>query len=194
MIQKLNESGDSLILESAVKKIKQVDILNEDYLESIVVDSTKGKIDLTKLSVGNYVVQARIGRKWIVMYMEINGDINIKEKKDVLLNNKNSKKKLFDENKMYWVVYESNSQFSSRRTMALKFVDEIDFLIDRIELELKTEEGKYNKLLVFDIYNKPKFIKRQHRNKEYYKSKKSKLFNTKPIYKAERENLDTIEN
>ncbi|WP_299103327.1 hypothetical protein [uncultured Winogradskyella sp.] len=185
LIQKLNVSGDSLILESERKKIKQVDILNEDYLESIIIDSTKGRINLKKLAIGNYVIQARIGRNWIVMYIEkttgIYTSLNIKAE----LKEKSSEKEVFEEDKMYWVVYESNSQFSSQKTMGLKYVDEIQEMISKVKLELKTEDGKYNKLIVYEVYNKPMFMRRQLRNKKYYKSRKSKFFNTKPLYNLE---------
>lgn len=184
LVQKLNISGDSLILESERKKIKQVDILNEDYLESIVIDSTKGKINLNKLAIGSYVIQARIGRHWIVMYIEKTAGVNISLNKKVVSIDKSSEKELFEEDKMYWVVYESNSQFSSQKTMGLKYVDEIQEMISKVKLELKTEEGKYNKLIVYEVYNKPKFMRKQLRNKKYYKSRKSKFFNTKPLYKS----------
>ncbi|WP_407557787.1 hypothetical protein [Winogradskyella sp. 4-2091] len=190
LIQKLNVSGHSLILESERKKIKQVDILNEDYLESIIIDSTKGRINLKKLAIGNYVIQARIGRNWIVMYIEkttgIYKSLNIKAE----LKEKSSEKELFEEDKMYWVVYESNSQFSSQKTMGLKYVDEIQEMISKVKLELKTEDGKYNKLIVYEVYNKPMFMRRQLRNKKYYKSRKSKFFNTKPLYNLEIEIVD----
>ena len=92
---------------------------------------------------------------------------------------------------MYWVVYESNAQFSSRKTMGLKYVDEIQDLISKIELELNTEQSKNNKLFVYEIYDKSKFIRKQLRNKKYYKSKKSKMFNTEPIFKAENKKVVT---
>ncbi|WP_299227333.1 hypothetical protein [uncultured Psychroserpens sp.] len=206
LIQKLNASGDSLILESEKKQIRQVDILNDTYLESIDVNSNAGKINLKKLPLGNYVVQANLGRHWIVMYLEKKEPINasltetkVNESKDenviknavILEDNPNEVR--FKENTLYWVVYESNSPFSSNKTMGLKYFDEIQDLISKIKLELKSEVGQYNKLFVYEIYNRKKFMKRQLRNRKYYKSKKSKFFNVSPIYTSE-EKEDIIKN
>ncbi|WP_299123898.1 hypothetical protein [uncultured Winogradskyella sp.] len=201
LVQKLNKSGDSLILESGRKPIQQVDILNDDYLETIEVDTIKVKVDLKKLAIGNYVIQAKVGRDWIVMYMEkkldINEILNDTETKDshdsekviitdenVSKPDQNSDKYLLKENKMYWVVYENNSQFSSGKTMGLKYIDEIQDLISKIELELKTKYGRYNKLKVYEVYDKSKFMQKQLKNRKYYKSKKSKFFNVSPIYNS----------
>ena len=150
MVQELNKTGDSLILESEKIKIDQVDILNEDYLETIIVDSVKTIIGLKKLPVGNYVIQAKVEKHWIVMYMEkskkIVADIDFtdikalrklkqvsKESKDLMdessLSSENSLENKDEENMMYWVVSESNSQFSSTKTMSLKYPEEINDLI-----------------------------------------------------------------
>lgn len=185
LIQKLNDSGDSLILECKKKQIGQVDILNEEYLESIDINGNKGKISLKKLPVGDYVIQAKLGRHWIVMYMEKKDDVNAP-----LINTEykssSALTKLNDENEntLYWVVYESNSRFASNKTMGLKYIDEIDDLITKIKLELKSEVGKNNKLFVYEVYNRSKFMKKQLRNRKYYKSKKSKFFNVLPIYNS----------
>lgn len=201
LTQQLNESGDSLILESKKKEIRRVDILNDEYMESIDVNSNKGEINLKNIPVGSYVIQAKLGRHWIVMYMEKKEAINTKFKKreelnPVAIKDKSSKENIlfhendsneinFMENTLYWVVYESNSRFASNKTMGLKYVDEINDLISKIQLELKSEVGKYNKLLVYEIYNKKKFMKKQYRNRKYYKSKRSKFFNVLPIYSSE---------
>lgn len=211
LVQQLNKSGDSLILESEKKKIRQVDILNEDYLESIEVDSVKGRINLKKVPAGNYVIQARIGSHWIVMYMEkrnhsiaglkttdvkINAELNsiaLKSeslKESTLSTKQNKQTVTLDENTMYWVVYESNSQFSSKKTMGLKYADEIVDMIERTKLEIKSEVGKYNKLFVYEIYNKSKFMSKQLRNRKYYKKKKSKLFNVLPVYNSDYEKIN----
>lgn len=191
LVQKLNKSGDSLILESDKKIIRQVDILNDDYLESVDINSNKGKVNLKQLPIGNYVLQARIGRRRIVMFLEVKEDI------DSNLNTaqiKNSNKEnqvsrndevILNEDAMYYVVYESNSGLSSRRTMSLKYVSEIYNMISKIKLELKSDVAKHNNLYVYEIYNRSKFMTKQLRNPEYYKKKKSKLFNVSPIYSSD---------
>jgi len=207
VVQKLNKNGDSLILESDRKIIQQVDILNEDYLETIKVDSVKGKINLKKLPNGNYVIQARIGRHWIVMSMmkrnHISAGLNFSDIKiDAKLNYATLRAKALrgdtsptkenlignqlEENTLYWVVYESNSQFSSVKTMSLKYADEIYDLISKIELEVKSEIGKNNRLFVYEVYNQSEFMIEQLRNRKYYKKGKSEFFNVFPLYDSEK--------
>ncbi|WP_179352606.1 hypothetical protein [Winogradskyella vidalii] len=203
-IQKLNESGDSLILATDYKKIKQVDILNMDYLETIEINNSNAKIDLKHLSIGNYVVQAKIGRHWIVMYLE-KRDLKAEGIKSVAVNVESDVNKIvpknaidsvslakdksnqlhFNEHKMYWVVYESNAQFSSQRTMSLKFPNEIYDLIDQIELEMKSKVAKDNILYVYEVFDKSEFMREQLKNKNYHKRKSSEYFNVEPVYSSE---------
>ena len=197
-IQKLNNSGDSLILESEKILIKRVDILNEQYLEIIDVDAKKAKINLKDLPLGSYVLQAKLGTHWIVMYLEktdiiedIEADLNVAElKNEQDLNRdaitKNANEFHLDKENMYWVVYESNAPFSSKKTMGFKFDDEIYDLIYKVELEVNSETGKNNMLLVYEIYDRKKFIQKQLKNLKYYKEKQSEFFNVLPIYTSEK--------
>jgi len=203
VVQKLNKSGDSLILQSDSEKIKRVDILNEDYLETIEIDSIKGEIGLKKVPNGNYVIQARIEGHWIVMYMEkrswVSTGLNLSDVKvDTKFKNatlrakalrentsptqENSIKNHLEEDTMYWVVYESNSQFSSVKTMGLKYADEIHDLISKIKLEVKSEIGKNNRLSVYEVYDQSEFMTKQLRNRKYYKKRESEFFNATPLF------------
>jgi len=206
VVQKLNRNKDSLILESGKIKISQVDILNDDYLETIKVDSTKAKIDLTKLPHGNYVIQARVDKHWVVMYMvkreysstglnftdaKINTKLNhisvaAKDSKDKsVITKQDSLENHLEDNTMYWVVYESNSSFSSVKTMSLKYPEEINNLISKIKLEVNSGIGKNNKLFIYEVYNTAEFMSNQLRNCRYYKKEESKLFNVSPLYSFE---------
>ncbi|EPR72902.1 hypothetical protein ADIWIN_1990 [Winogradskyella psychrotolerans RS-3] len=204
LVQKLNKTGDSLILATDNEKIKEVDILNADYLETIEINNSNGKINLRHLTIGNYVVQAKIGTHWIVMYLEkrdlkaegikttdvnIEGNVGITISKNSMdslsLPKEHSNKLHLDDNEMYWAVYESNTGFSSQRTMSLKFPEEIYDLIYRIELEMKSKVGKDNTLQVYEVFNKPNFMFKQLNNKNYYKSKSSEHFNVEPLYNSE---------
>ena len=206
VVQELNKTGDSLILESEKIKIDQVDILNEDYLETIIVDSVKTIIGLKKLPVGNYVIQAKVEKHWIVMYMEkskkIVADIDFtdikalrklkqvsKESKDLMdessLSSENSLENKDEENMMYWVVSESNSQFSSTKTMSLKYPEEINDLIAKVKLDVKSKTGENNKLLVYEVYNTSEFMSMQLKNRKYYKKTESDFFNVIPLYSSE---------
>ena len=212
VVQKLNEIGDSLILESESKKIRQIDILNEEYLQTIKVDSVKAKIDLKEIPNGNYVIQARISRDWIVMYMTKRhyisaglkySDIKIDSKLDfaalrtkvlkgdTLSTQQHSVENNLEKKTMYWVVYEINSQFSSAKTMSLKCADEIYDLIAKIRLELKSEIGKNNKLFVYEVYDTSEFMSNQLKNIKYYKKIESKFFNVIPLFSSEDYNGNT---
>lgn len=192
LVQKLNKTGDSLIIISKKEPISQVDILNDDYLETIDFNSNSATVGLKNLPSGEYVIQARIDNHWIVMHLEkeknravVVSDTEVKKEMEKI--EKASSEPLFKENTMYWVVYENNAQFASKKTMGLKQVHEIKDLISKMELELKTEYGKNNRLLVYEIYNKSKFIRKQFRNRDYYQRKRSKFFNVDPLYNSDDE-------
>ena len=209
LVQKLNKTGDSLILVTDNEKIREVDILNDDYLETIEINNSNAKINLNQLNIGNYVVQAKIGTHWIVMYLEKRDleaegikttDVNIEANVNIIVSKKSidsislskepSNKLQLNENEMYWVVYESNTGFSSQRIMSLKFSEEIYDLIYRIELEIKSKVGKDNTLLVYEVFNKPSFMLNQLKDKNYYKRKSSIYFNVEPLYNSEEKKED----
>ncbi len=205
-VQKLNISGDSLILESNQLKIIEVDILNDDYLQTIRVDSLEAKIGLNHLPYGNYVIQTKVKNHNIVMYLEkikdLDSDISyvdiqLKEKMrhisklPIEVDGKyfsfyrNTLENQIEEKKMYWVVSETNSSFSSTKTMGLKYPEEIIDLIVKVKLEERTEVGKNNKLLIFEVYDTAEFMSRQLRNRKYYEKGNSTFFNVIPFYSSE---------
>ena len=193
LTQSLIADGDSLLLETKNKQIHQVTIFNDDFSESIDVNSNKTKIDLKSLPIGNFIVQAELDKKLIIMYLKKNEDLKIltsnkKNKETVLKSESNiiEKKSLY-----YWVVYESNTGFSSHKSMRLECKDEISKLIEKNKLERKSEVGKNNKLLVYELYNKSKFMTKQIRNREYYTSVKSEFFNVVPFYTSANSKEDT---
>lgn len=199
--QGLNKNGDSLILESTKKPIQQVDIFNDDILESYDVNAHKTKIDLNVLPAGNFIVQARVGKKRIIMSLEKKDGVNIamirlKEKMEnehvdslISIPNRKLKKKIKLKNPIYyWVVYESNSNFGARKSMKLVYKNELPELIEKNKFETQSKVAQNNSLRIYAIYDKNKFMKKQFRNPKYYKSvKKSKIFNTVPYYDSTKE-------
>ena len=78
--------------------------------------------------------------------------------------------------------------------MKLVYKDEIPNLIKKNKLELQSEIGKDNTLVIYAIYDKNKFMSKQFRNPKYYKKvKKSKYFNVVPYYSSFNE-VETIPN
>lgn len=196
LLQHLNKGVDSLLLESKTSQILKVDIFSDDFSERIDVYSHKSKIDLKQLPIGNYVIQAKIGQKWIVMYLEKNEAFKIAStnSKEMALNHNQSEGRTnqrINKNKSpiyYWVVSESNSNFGSSKSMRLEYKENVAKLISKNRLELKSNIGKGNKLLVYAIYNKSQFMNKQFRNPKYYKTtEKSTFFNTKPYYTSNSE-------
>lgn len=183
--QSLNKTGDSLFLES-IKNISQVDIFNENFFLSIDIDSTKSKIDLNKLPIGNFIILAGIEKKWIVMTLEKKENhafiSSYVKEKDLTTINKPDNSLQKNTSAYYWVVSESNSGFGSCKSMWLEYKADIPKLIHKIELELKSSVGKNNKLLVYEVYNRSQFMTKQLRNSSYYQSETSELFNVVPFY------------
>ncbi|WCO02177.1 hypothetical protein [Psychroserpens ponticola] len=218
--QSLNKKRDSLILESKNQQIHIIDIFNKNFSKSIVINSNKAKVDLKFLPIGNFVIQAKIDKKWIIMYLEKSEaikitasdqkeqnidykvsdfkDIETKDKSDGIttsvqnvhdLEEKGLASNITPENTKtnnsshyYWVVSESNSGFGSSKSMRLEYKDDIAKLISKNKLELKSNVGKNNKLIIYEIYNTSKFMPKQLRNPVYYKTDKSNFFNVIPIY------------
>lgn len=209
--QSLNKDGDVLFLESKTKHITKVEIFNDNYSESIVVNGNETEIDLKTLPYGNFVIQAKVDHQLIIMYLEKTEDFRLAssnkkqntktpEITSVRANPKSiqSKDRVIKHNMnnisndeipaFYWVIEESNSNFGSSKTMRLEYKDDVDKLIAKNKLELKSNVGKKNKLIIYEVYNKSEFMNKQFRNPTYYKSAEaSKFLNTDPHYASNEE-------
>ena len=62
----LNTTGDSLIMQCE-KTIFKVEIFNEDYEKTIIVENSEAQIPLKDIPVGKFVVEAKLADKIIVM-------------------------------------------------------------------------------------------------------------------------------
>jgi len=72
--------------------------------------------------------------------------------------------------------------------MRLEYKEDIDKLISKNKLELKSNVGKANTLIIYEIYNKSEFMEQQFRNSAYYKSAEaSEFINTEPLYASSTE-------
>ncbi|WP_425077695.1 hypothetical protein [Psychroserpens sp. S379A] len=209
--QDLNKETHMLLLESSIDSISKVEIFNDNYSENIAVNSNQTKIDLKTLPYGNFVIQAKVENQWIIMYLEkteaielTNSDKKQKQKTSEVVASQqklktiNNKQQIFipkvntiDKPKKpmyYWVVYESNSGFGSSKTMRLEYKDAVNRLISKNKRELKSNVGKDNTLIIYEVYNKSEFMNKQFRNPTYYKTvEASKFLNTKPLYASSNE-------
>ena len=189
--QRLDDDNNTLFLESKEHVIAQVDIFNDTFSETIDVNSNSTSIDLNELPAGNFVIQAKVDKKFIIMYLEKTGSTtlasgDIAEKHhdssppEVLNSIKNIEK---SDAIYYWVVYESNSNFGSSSKMSLEYKDALFKLISKHKLELKSNVAKANKLVIYEVFNKSEFMDQQFRNPKFYKTEgASKFLNSKPLY------------
>lgn len=197
--QEFNENNDSLTLSSD-KIITQVDIFNDDYIETIDINDNEANINLGELPLGEFVIQARVEKKRIIMYVtrtelldhnisntrsinnsptEIEATVKIQEQS-------NAEKKFITAG--YWVIYERNSKMGSYKSMRLEDEYVVKKMIARNRLELNTDIGKNNKLLVFEVYNTSEFMRNQLKNTDYINSEDSEIFNNIPFYISENQN------
>ncbi|WP_178990002.1 MULTISPECIES: hypothetical protein [Winogradskyella] len=199
----LNKSRDSLIFKSE-KVISQVDIFNKYYMSSVEVNGNESKIEVANLPAGRYVVQARVDRKRIVMYLEKKtslvknletADVKVRSNENPDINFENQsiepREKLKELSISYWVVYEKNMGSGSFKTMSFKTKQEVAKMISKNKLELSTEIAKDNTLVVYEVYNTKRFMRKQLRKPTYFKSSKSRFFNVNPYYKSENLNVGT---
>ena len=207
--QSLSATNDSLILKSS-KIIQQVDIFNETFKKSILINDLETKIDLKDLPLGEYVVQAISNKKWIVMYVvksDKSKQLMTKQKSDAIgqlntriANSKNAyltKEEFFARQRqkatkigirkqaIFWVVSETKMGSGSGKSMALKSEREVMKLIEKNKLELNSQVAKYNTLSVYEVYDVKQFMRKQFRNPEFFKSEHSNIFNAKPFYTSE---------
>lgn len=197
--QNFNEKNDSLTLSSD-KIISRVDIFNDDFMRSIDVNGNEAKIDLSTLPLGEYIVQARLGKKRIIMYAVRSASNNQEPKiSESIINEKatvaiieNPVEKSNDNagsvRTSYWVVYERNSRSGSHKSMRLEDHNIVSKLISRNKLELSTDIGKNNKLIIYEVYDTSKFMSNQLKNPKYFNSTESNIFNVTPYYSSKLQN------
>ena len=190
LTQQLNANKDSLLLETTINKIQQVDIFNEHFSERVTVDSHSSKIDLSTLPYGDFIVQAKVDNKLIIMFLQkersesfTSEDLNDFYNSSYASVRGSNYKSQEEHSVYYWVVSESNSNFGSVRSMKLEYKEAVAKLISKHQLELQSNVGKDNKLYIYAIYDKSKFMNMQFRNPDYYKtSEASEVFNSEPFY------------
>ena len=193
LVQNLNKDRDSLFLESKTGEISQVVIFNDKFSKKYDIDSTKAEIGLKKLPLGNFIIQAKVDTKWIIMALE--KTYNTKTAVSDLKTSFTSKQHTIKNTGFNHKTNNNNlrnSSFGSTKSMRLVYKDEIPDLIKKNKLELKSNTGKNNKLLIYEIYDKSQFMNKQFRNPGFYKSvEQTSIFNTEPFYisKSEQRNI-----
>jgi hypothetical protein len=208
----LNETRDTLIM-SCKNAIIKVDIFNEDYEKIVVVENLEVYIPLNDLPAGRFVVEAQLSDKIVLMhlvrpdYPKVTSNSNLtqieKELTDgnsmnssgnqntspynieSLLSGRKSKKAYNENKKFYWTLAIVNSGNTSSKTMRLANQTTVDQMINKHQLEIKTYNARHNKLIIWEVFDKTKFLEQQFINPEYINSSASTYFDVSPYYTSE---------
>lgn len=83
----------------------------------------------------------------------------------------------------YWVEYKINNGQSSQKIQKLGDQETVDRMIKKIEIDKKTKAGQLNELIVWTVYDPPKFVQHKKMNKHDFTTIASESFNMEPYYK-----------
>ena len=210
----LNKTKDTLIM-SCKNAIIKVDIFNEDYEKIVVVEDLEVYIPLNDLPAGRFVVEAQLSDKIVLMHLVrrdfpaiasndtspqignelINGkSAHQSENKngnsspysiESLLSGRKIKKTPLKNQKFYWTLAIVNTGDTSSKTMRLANQQTVDQMITRHQLEIKTYNARRNKLIIWEVYDKTKFLEQQFINPEYINSSVSNYFDVSPYFTSE---------
>ena len=199
----LNTNGDSLLLESEFD-ISKVNIYNDTFEKSYIVDKQKTKIPLVHIPNGRFVTEVKIQDKLIIITLIRHKTLPISENPIVdtdldnnttaneltLINEAEGKaipfpetiEKPIKEVKFYWIVKYINKGHSSSKKMRIGDKTVVERMIAQHKIDLKTKAGKRNKLTIWEVYDTSAFMRYKRQNPDYANSKKADCFNTVPFY------------
>jgi hypothetical protein len=87
--------------------------------------------------------------------------------------------------KFYWTLAIVNTGDTSNRTMQLANQKTVDKMISKHKLEIKTFNARRNELIIWEVYDKTKFLEQQFANPDYINSSVSSFFDVSPYYTLE---------
>lgn len=94
---------------------------------------------------------------------------------------KNSTKK----KKFYWVIRQTNNKLGSHKSMKLVDKASADRMIRKNQLEINSASGKYNELIVWEVYNTSQFVRKQRLNPDFVYTASTEIFNNIPYYEKQ---------
>lgn len=83
----------------------------------------------------------------------------------------------------YWVIYKINDGQSSQKIQQMSDQEAVDRLIRKNEIDMKTKSGRLNELIVWTVYDPPKFVEHKRKHKTDYLKIESESFKMEPYYK-----------
>ncbi|WP_422105896.1 hypothetical protein [Winogradskyella sp.] len=206
---RLNTTGDTLVLEGE-RTIDKVDIFNDDFKKSFVIDDKKTLIPLTNIPDGQFITEVKVKDKLIIMTLirhkpadNISKDLttthiqNISEGQTSIVQNETEGKLLAINTsetlknttpkknvRFYWIINKIHKGHSSRKVMKIGDKETVDKVIKQNEIDLKTKTGRHNELIIWEVYDTSKFMKYKRINPDYANAENVDCFNTIPFYKS----------
>ena len=83
----------------------------------------------------------------------------------------------------YWVVYKINDGQGSQKIQQMGDQEDVDRMIRKIEIDMKTKSGRLNELIIWTVYDADKFARHKRLNRQDYMSIPSESFKMEPYYK-----------
>lgn len=213
----LNATKDSLILRCS-SALTKVDIFNEEYDSSVIVNTRNTKVPLNDLPSGKFVIEVQLPDKIISMNLVKRGnerplsafksepiaegmgmmlDENLKIVKasphksiEFLLTRTKKSPQAPKAKKYFWIESLTVNEVGSSKTMKLADQQLVDKLILKHQLEIKCYTGKQNTLTVWEVYNTRKFIEHQMTNSNFVYSQSTEVFNPTPYYKTRTKSIN----
>lgn len=208
----LNKTKDTLIL-NCENRIFKVNIFNADFSKSFWIKSSEIEVPLNNLDVGRYAIEVILKKKHIIITLlrneplpKIGNEIVIKEHTKTPITVKNIKTTKATESVIiddlatkkakttkrrtvsksgyhYWLEHEINNGQSSRKVMKMASLREVEHLIAKNHLDIKSLKGKSNMLTIWEVYDSGNFVKERHNSPEFMTTQ-SEYFNATPFYKS----------
>ncbi|WP_412561635.1 hypothetical protein [Winogradskyella sp. MIT101101] len=201
----LNASGDSLLLESEFD-ISKVNIYNNTFEKTFIVEKQKAKIPLAKIPNGRFVTEVKVQDKLIIITLLRHKALNTVEDpivdtdsektttiNEITLTNEaegktlpitDTKEQPVRNVRFYWIVKLINKGHSSSKKMRIGDREVVDRMIAQHKIDLKSKAGKHNELTIWEVYDTTEFMRFKRQNPDYANSQEANCFNTVPFYKS----------
>jgi len=205
----LDKTGDTLVLEGE-RSIAKVAIFNDTFEKSITIEDKATKIPLTDLPNGRFVTEVKVHDKLIILTLllhrpkenisknlSINKPEVLSDSKTMISQNEDLGKviitneseahandKLKKTVRFYWIVNKIYKGHSSRKIMKIGDKKAVEKVIRQNEIDLQTRTGKYNELIIWEVYDTAKFMRYKRINPDYANAENVDCFNSTPFYKS----------
>ncbi|MFK7832823.1 MAG: hypothetical protein AB8B52_06085 [Winogradskyella sp.] len=82
----------------------------------------------------------------------------------------------------YWIVYKVNSGTGSEKIQKIADQNDVNRMISKIEIDMKTKTGRFNELIVWKVYDSSKFLEHKRKHKDDYIEITSESFQLEPYF------------